>query len=168
MILLRLAPATADLTKGEGHVKKPETAKVGRMQNYDLWIRGECYRVRGDDIPTSYFGQDDWIERSLHKGRSRPLGPNWNGFGDSLAAALEYESIRDSTRWVILRYLILHNHEWISGRTLEEIGGTEALRRVRELRRDFGWPIEDRSRGKGVWDYRLNAYPKRRPLRRLV
>ena len=52
-------------------------------------------------------------------------------------------------------------NEWVDGSTLstEQVGGTEGLRRVRELIED-GWPIEKRrhpSRVRGIWQYRLTS-----------
>lgn len=104
------------------------------------------------------------VVRTIKNGGVQP-GPNYDGTWNSVEAAMLYEPVRASTRWEILKYLIELNTVWISGRELDEKFGTEALRRVRELRYNYGWPIEERAVSKGAWEYRMN-YIVRRPKRR--
>lgn len=52
-------------------------------------------------------------------------------------------------------------NEWVDGTSLstEQVGGTEGLRRVRELIAD-GWPIEKRRHPdpkRNIWQYRLTS-----------
>jgi len=61
--------------------------------------------------------------------------------------------------------LLHRNGQWVNGNNLT-VGGAEAKRRVRELRYEHGWPIEERSRGRGVWDYRMNVQHRIRWIER--
>jgi hypothetical protein len=54
--------------------------------------------------------------------------------------------------------------EWVDGTELanEEVGGSEGLKRLRELRLE-GWPIEERPRPsprRAIWQYRLARGPE--------
>jgi hypothetical protein len=49
---------------------------------------------------------------------------------------------------------LVGNEQWHAGPTILSIGGTEGLRRFREVRREFDcWA--KRHMGSGVWEYRV-------------
>ena len=78
--------------------------------------------------------------------------------------------MRANVRWDILKFLLNRNTVWQEGHAdLVNRFGTDALRRVRELRDDYGWPVEEKPRKQGAWWYRMNhnlAPPPRRLIRR--
>lgn len=86
----------------------------------------------------------------------------------SHTAARRIEPTRGSKRAAVLNLLRgaasdPHGDGWVPGSALTEVGGSEGLRRLRELRA-MGWPIERRpARGPGRtgWEYRLA--PEQRP-----
>lgn len=82
-------------------------------------------------------------------------------------AARRIAPTRGSRREKVLQYLRDQRGEWIPGYelTTPEVGGSEGLRRLRELRVKNGYPIESRPSGDGTtWEYRL---PRRRIIRKL-
>ena len=96
-----------------------------------------------------------------------PRSPN------SIQAALEMAARHHNDNARVLTHLHLHNGSFVWGKELCEMFGTAALERVRELRTQYGWPIESKSsRGKGPWWYGLNLrydtqrrrVVKRRPI----
>lgn len=69
----------------------------------------------------------------------------------------------------ILRFLLKNKNEWVDGTrlTTAEVGGSEGLRRLRELRSD-GYLIEQRRHpdpGRDIWQYRLIEKAEVSPLR---
>jgi len=69
---------------------------------------------------------------------------------------------RETARRRVLDVLLKNEGRWISGNTLclPEIGGSEGLRRLRELRKmvkKWGWVIEKRRplEERTTWEYRL-------------
>jgi hypothetical protein len=73
-------------------------------------------------------------------------------------AAAEIEGYRSTGRELVLQILQDANGDWVDGREFEA-AGSEGRRRVRELR-SAGWFIDARSRGRGVWEYRLTGRKK--------
>lgn len=76
-----------------------------------------------------------------------------------------YEPTSGTKRDRVARYLIDHLGEWIDAPTFttEEVGGGfAATRRLRELREDYGWPIETRERPESpnTWQHRLSSIPE--------
>jgi hypothetical protein len=74
----------------------------------------------------------------------------------------------DTRKQQILTYLTLRKDEWVDGPEIanERIGGSEGLRRLRELRAD-GYIIQQRRHPepeRAVWQYRLTD-PAERPLK---
>lgn len=139
-----------------------------RRQNYTLYINGRAFEIQAERLPTGLFADVEVMPRTT-KGKGVTPGPNYDGTYNSIQAAMEYESVRSDLRWRTNRYLLSHNGVWIAGKELTAQFGSEGLRRLRELRHDYGWPIEARSRGRGQWDYRMNIDPwprKRRVIRR--
>lgn len=73
----------------------------------------------------------------------------------------------------VLKALADAHGEWVDGSTLAtaEVGGSEGLKRLRELRA-AGWPIEERRHPdarRAVWQYRLPAITiEREPVWRCV
>lgn len=77
-----------------------------------------------------------------------------------------------SRREQVLAYLKDHKNGWVDGPNLanEEVGGSEGLKRLRELRAD-GYRIEQRrhpSPGRDIWQYRLVDSPTVPPGRNVV
>lgn len=69
----------------------------------------------------------------------------------------------------ILRHLQSHLGEWVDGTELatEAVGGSEGLRRLRDLRSD-GYSIQQRRHpnpARDIWQYRLIDKPDVSPLR---
>jgi hypothetical protein len=86
-----------------------------------------------------------------------PRSPN------SIQAALEMASRHANDNARVLTYLHLHNGSFVWGKDLCELFGTAALERVREVRYQYGWPIQSKtSRGRGPWWYGLFLDPPRR------
>jgi len=74
----------------------------------------------------------------------------------------------DTRKQQILTYLTLRKDEWVDGPDIanERIGGSEGLRRLRELRAD-GYVIQQRRHPepeRAIWQYRLTD-PAERPLK---
>lgn len=90
-----------------------------------------------------------------------PAGPNYDGTPGSILAALLYQPVRGNQRWLVLKHLIRNNQQWVSGGILTHAYGSEALRRWRELRDPFDWPVDRRPppQGRGVWEYSINLDP---------
>ena len=138
------------------------------MRNYELIVNGVVYDIRGDALPTGTFNGSVSIYLRTVKKASVAPGPNFDGTWNSIQAALIYEPVRANIRHEILKYMLKRNTVWLEGRTdLVGVFGTDALTRVRELRRVYGWPIEEKSRKKGAWWYRMN-YTVTPPPRRIV
>ena len=61
----------------------------------------------------------------------------------------------------VLKALLTESPAWVDAPNLAtgECGGSEGLRRVRELRSDYGWPVERRQHPtrSQLWQYRLPA-----------
>jgi hypothetical protein len=83
-------------------------------------------------------------------------------------------NLSDKTRKEqVLARLQAHIGEWVDGPDLanEEVGGSEGLKRLRELRMEDGYEIEKRQHPdptRSVWQYRLvsggpNAHDRSRP-----
>lgn len=139
------------------------------MRNYELTLDGVVYDIRGDALPTGSVGPAVIKLRTVKKTSIAP-GPNFNGTWNSIQAALIYEPVRANVRWEILRYMLKRNTVWLEGRVdLVDQFGTDTLRRIRELRDDYRWPIEEKARKRGAWWYRMNhdvPTPPRRLVRR--
>jgi hypothetical protein len=73
---------------------------------------------------------------------------------------------QEASRQAVRSYLSDRLNEWIPGYelTAPDVGGSEGLRRLRELRAD-GLPIEGRKKAKSTaWEYRLlEVAPSRTP-----
>lgn len=81
---------------------------------------------------------------------------------DPASAHLAAERIqpkRGTRKAAVIRFLQAANGEWVDGYAIAspDVGGSEGLRRLRELRRDDGWPIEERPHPTSAtsWQYRL-------------
>lgn len=73
--------------------------------------------------------------------------------------AMKEHDSRIVRRGCVLTYLTYRKGEWVPGPVLAspEVGGSEGLRRLRELRAQ-GHPIEKRRvKGKIAWEYRLKG-----------
>lgn len=86
---------------------------------------------------------------------------------NSHLAAAQIEPDRATGRARVLRLLsdealAPHGGGWVPAEEIIEVGGSEGLRRLRELRQ-FGHVIEARPplSGKGPWEYRLAAEQRR-------
>lgn len=135
------------------------------MRNYELTVDNDVYDIRGDNLPTGRLTPRVRIDLRTVKKASITPGPNFDGTWNSIQAALLYEPVRANVRWVILKHMLRNNTVWLVGTELVDRFGTDALRRVRELRDDYRWPIEERSRPRGAWFYRMNhdvSTPRRR------
>ena len=81
-----------------------------------------------------------------------PIVGNEDPVNSHRAAAL-IEPSRESKRGQVLA--LLRSKTWVSGVELQEVGSSEGLRRVRELRQ-MGYVIEAEPTGTGTtWKYRL-------------
>jgi hypothetical protein len=63
---------------------------------------------------------------------------------------------------LVLQLLMSRQNEWVNGPEIanERVGGSEGLRRLRELRDDDGHPIEERRHTnpeRDIWQYRLTS-----------
>ena len=128
------------------------------MRNYELTIDGEVYDIRGENLPTGRVTASQVrIDLRTRKKASIAPGPNYDRTWNSIEAAMIYEPARANIRWVILKFMLRNNTTWLDGHAdLVDTFGTDALRRVRELRDDYRWPVEERPRKKGAWWYRMN------------
>lgn len=64
----------------------------------------------------------------------------------------------EANRLRVAEYLVDHFDEWVPGFELAspEVGGSEGLRRLRELRADHGYVIKKRKmQGSTAYEYRL-------------
>jgi hypothetical protein len=100
--------------------------------------------------------QLDWITM-LDRGTDAPIVGSDDPW-ESHVAAERIQPQRDTRKFHVLRALRRRHGEWLPGHvfTQPEVGGSEGLRRLRELRAD-GWPIERRPSPKSAssWEYRL-------------
>lgn len=83
-----------------------------------------------------------------------PIVGSFDPANSHIGAAL-IEPSRNSKLGAVLA--VLRNGDWHSGASLTEVGGSEGLRRVRELRKR-GYFVEARPGKKGTgWEYRLGS-----------
>lgn len=126
------------------------------MENYTLRGPHGVWHFRSNGLPPGWAIPPGTVAaRRTSVGPRVLAGPNYDGTVNSITAALLYNPIRRSVRYEVLVYMIQHPH-WINGRFLIDNFGTEALRRVREIRENLGWPVIERSRSRGVWQYRMD------------
>lgn len=103
------------------------------------------------------------------KEKDRKAGPivGTNDPWPSHVAALRVMPTVGTRKALVLARLQATPGVWVSGVELAtaEIGGSEGLKRLRELRGEDGWPIEERPdpSSKTAWQYRLVDAPP--PLR---
>jgi hypothetical protein len=60
----------------------------------------------------------------------------------------------------VAEFLTEREGQWIPGYEIasKEVGGSEGLKRVRELRYEYKWPIEKRKmKGSTAYEYRLTS-----------
>lgn len=101
------------------------------------------------DIDISLMKPDDYI--LLSEGEDRDAAHRWN-------IANEIRKRKDGVRAKILDYLKQNVGKAVTGEELRYVAGdkTEWARRVRELRTEFGWPIETKNTGRP--DLRVGTY----------
>lgn len=71
-------------------------------------------------------------------------------------AAARIERTRPTKKRLVLEHMVRHSPQrWVKHHelTTPDVGGSEGLRRLRELRED--WVIHTRPVGKTAWEYRL-------------
>lgn len=140
------------------------------MENYVVSDGTREWHLRANGLPPP------WIRAILLTGGAvcarrttkripRRSGPNYDGTYNSVLAAHRYAKIRSTVRSQLLRHYVTNANMWLSGRTLIDQFGTEALRRSRELRESYGWPIIERPAGKGVtWEYCMDLSTMQRVI----
>lgn len=78
-------------------------------------------------------------------------------------AAARIEPTRGTKKAAVLGLLLHAAPGWVDGSTITSptVGGSEGLRRLRELREADGWPIERRPHptSSTAWQYRLDLSP---------
>jgi hypothetical protein len=127
--------------------------------------RGVSWEVRSNDPPPQGWPLGWWIERRQRRGKIRILGPNYDGTPASIQAAYRYEVLRPSIRASILVYMIRNAGQWTKGRELVEWYGTDALTRLREIRRVLGWPVIMRGTGKATHEYCMDLAAPSPPVK---
>ncbi len=89
-----------------------------------------------------------------------PIGRNSDPWTSKLAAE-RIEPKRETRKAKVLALLRAANGDWVDGHDIASpgVGGSEGLRRLRELRADNGWPIERRPHPQHdtSWQYRLTG-----------
>ena len=132
---------------------------------YILLHNGVEYTLSSDEpLPQGRLSVHLTLQTTKRPARSS--GPNYDHTFNSIRAALLYSQVHDTALTQTWRHLYDHRGQWVHGRLLSDLYGTEASRRVRELCA-LGWPIEKEPRGVGAWYYRmiLPAPPRRRLVR---
>jgi hypothetical protein len=115
-------------------------------------LQGREYALHGESAPIGHV--EGTFELQTKRNGHAVVGPNYDGTWNSILAALEYEAVRGTVMWKCWRHLWIRNRQWVPGRDLL-VHGSEALRRVRDLRK-LGWPLRERpGETLGPWDYRL-------------
>jgi hypothetical protein len=127
---------------------------VSHKRHYVLAIDGKHFDVYCDTLPTGLHNVG--ITLRTHKIAQRRTGPNYDGSANSILAAIAYAKVHQTVLWRIWEHMYAECGVFISGRVLIDLHGTAALERVRELRHKYGWPIESKQVGPGVWWYCLN------------
>jgi hypothetical protein len=134
------------------------------MENYVASDGTREWHYRSKGLPPVWIraallagGGITCARRTTKLAPKRP-GPNYDGTYNSIVAAQRYEAIRPTMLARVLAYYLAPNNRgrWIPGDEFRNKCGSSALRRSRELRETYGWPIIDRTVGQASWEYRMD------------
>lgn len=152
---------------GVVHDEYPEVRCVAPQGNHQQHMARregrEVYWPNDDAFPVQLVRDPDRLKDIAREVREaqrdeRALARNDDPWSSHLAAQRIYPKL--TTRWYkVLALLQERAGQWVSGTEIAtpEVGGSEGLRRLRQLRKDYGWPIERRPdpASATAWQYRL-------------
>lgn len=129
------------------HWSNPKEKPKPEKESNPSKAKGIADRVRGGKVPA------DSLPHSPSHKLYEAEGPL-----TSKIAAERTEVTRQGQLRQTAEFLDAHVGEWIPGTAFNtpEVGGQDGTRRVRELRDDYNWPIENRPmKDSTTWEYRL-------------
>ena len=112
--------------------------------------RGEAYSDARIDAACDALEKAMMIHADEGRAKARKSDP-WTS-----QVAADRVTPTGKAQKAVLDMLLTANGGWVSGARLTYAGGSEGLRRVRELRTEKGWPVERKATPSGPgWLYRI-------------